>query len=217
MVGFSHSRNKMVDEQIIDRGIKDKRVLAAMRNVERHRFIDEGLRHRAYRDFPLPIGQQQTISQPYIVALMTQILELKGYERVLEIGTGSGYQAAVLAELCEKVFTVERDQFLGKKARKILDKLGYNNINIRIGDGSIGWQEFAPYDGIIVTCGAPMIPQTALHQLRENGKMVIPVGDMNQQKLNIITKKDGRYTVEEDCACAFVPLIGENGWNYEIS
>ncbi|NVM04391.1 MAG: protein-L-isoaspartate(D-aspartate) O-methyltransferase [Candidatus Helarchaeota archaeon] len=217
MINFSHAREKMVLEQIEKRGIKDSRVLAAMKKVERHKFVDEGLQDRAYKDSPLPIGQSQTISQPYIVALMTEKLELKENEKVLEIGTGSGYQAAVLAELCEKVFSIERDPFLAKRARKTLDELGYGNIIIKVSDGTLGWKEFAPYDGIIVTAGAPMIPHNLLAQLRENGKLVIPVGDMHTQRLCVVTKKMGKYSTEEVCNCAFVPLIGVDGWSNEVS
>jgi len=217
MIKFYHAREKMVHEQIERRGIKDSRVIEVMKKVERHKFVDEGLQDRAYRDSPLPIGQSQTISQPYIVALMTEKLELKGDENVLEIGTGSGYQAAILAELCKKVFSIERDPFLAKRARKTLDELGYNNIVIKVNDGTLGWKEFAPYDGIIVTAGAPMVPHNLLGQLRENGKIVIPVGDMHTQRLCIVTKKRGRYSTEEVCNCAFVPLIGVNGWSDELS
>jgi protein-L-isoaspartate(D-aspartate) O-methyltransferase len=217
MVDYSRAREKMVDEQIKSRGIKDERVIEVMKKVERHRFVDEGLKDRAYKDFPLPIGQSQTISQPYIVALMTEKLELKGNEKVLEIGTGSGYQAAILAELCEKVFSIERDPVLARNSRKLLDEMGYHNIVIKVNDGTLGWKEYAPYDGIMVTAGAPMVPQSLLEQLRENGKLVIPIGDLHSQRLNVITKKRGRYSTEEVCGCAFVPLIGVEGWDYEIS
>ncbi len=215
MVNFSHAREKMVEEQIKGRGIKDTRVLEAMKKVERHKFVDEGLHHRAYTDSPLPIGKSQTISQPYIVALMVEKLELKGNEKVLEIGTGSGYLSAILSELCEKVFSIERDTFLAKRARKTLDELGYHNVIVKINDGTLGWKEFAPYDGIIVSAGSPMIPHNLLDQLRENGKLVIPVGDMHQQRLCAVTKKKGRYSTEEVCNCVFVPLIGTEGWNNE--
>jgi len=215
MTNFSHAREKMVEEQIKGRGIKDTRVLEAMKKVERHKFVDEGLHHRAYSDSPLPIGKSQTISQPYIVALMVEKLELKGNEKVLEIGTGSGYLSAILSELCEKVFSIERDTFLAKRARKTLDELCYHNVIVKINDGTLGWKEFAPYDGIIVSAGSPMIPHNLLDQLRENGKLVIPVGDMHQQRLCAVTKKKGRYSTEEVCNCVFVPLIGTEGWNNE--
>lgn len=217
MIKFYHAREKMVREQIERRGIKDSRVIEVMKKVERHKFVDEGLQDRAYKDSPLPIGQSQTISQPYIVALMTEKLELNGDENILEIGTGSGYQAAILAELCEKVFSIERDPFLAKRARKTLDELGYNNIVIKVNDGTLGWKEFAPYDGIIVTAGAPVVPHNLLEQLKENGKIVIPVGDMHAQRLCAVTKKRSRYSMEEVCNCAFVPLIGVNGWSDEVS
>lgn len=202
----------MVEEQLISRGIKDKRVLDAMGKVPRHIFIEEALRSRAYGDYPLPIGEKQTISQPYMVALMTEALELRGNEKVLEIGTGSGYQSAVLAELCDKVYSVERIKSLAIKAREHLDSLKYMNVAIKIFDGTYGWIEHAPYDAIIVTAGAPEIPQSLIDQLAISGRMVIPVGDEFSQVLVKVEKnKDGIKTTNI-CGCVFVKLVGNYGW-----
>lgn len=202
----------MVEEQLISRGIKDKRVLDAMGKVPRHIFIEEALRSRAYGDYPLPIGEKQTISQPYMVALMTEALELRGNEKVLEIGTGSGYQSAVLAELCDKVYSVERIKSLAIKAREHLDSLKYMNVAIKIFDGTYGWIEHAPYDAIIVTAGAPEIPQSLIDQLVISGRMVIPVGDEFSQVLVKVEKnKDGIKTTNI-CGCVFVKLVGNYGW-----
>lgn len=205
-------RKVMVEEQLISRGIKDKRVLDAMGKVPRQIFIEEALRSRAYGDYPLPIGEKQTISQPYMVALMTEALELRGNERVLEIGTGSGYQSAVLAELCDKVYSVERIKSLAIKAREHLDSLKYMNVAIKIFDGTYGWIEHAPYDAIIVTAGAPEIPQSLIDQLVISGRMVIPVGDEFSQVLIKVEKnKDGIRTTNI-CGCVFVKLVGNYGW-----
>lgn len=205
-------RKVMVEEQLISRGIKDKRVLDAMGKVPRHIFIEEALRSRAYGDYPLPIGEKQTISQPYMVALMTEALELRGNEKVLEIGTGSGYQSAVLAELCDKVYSVERIKSLAIKAREHLDSLKYMNVAIKIFDGTYGWIEHAPYDAIIVTAGAPEIPQSLIDQLVISGRMVIPVGDEFSQVLIKVEKnKDGIRTTNI-CGCVFVKLVGNYGW-----
>lgn len=205
-------RKVMVEEQLISRGIKDKRVLDAMGKVPRQIFIEEALRSRAYGDYPLPIGEKQTISQPYMVALMTEALELRGNEKVLEIGTGSGYQSAVLAELCDKVYSVERIKSLAIKAREHLDSLKYMNVAIKIFDGTYGWIEHAPYDAIIVTAGAPEIPQSLIDQLVINGRMVIPVGDEFSQVLVKVEKnKDGIKTTNI-CGCVFVKLVGNYGW-----
>lgn len=184
-------RQRMVDEQIIPRGITDTRVLNAMATVPRHLFVEDAMAANAYGDFPLPIGSGQTISQPYIVALMTQALQLKGDERVLEIGTGSGYQAAVLSRICEKVYTVERIDGLLGKARRIFDKLRYHNIISRIDDGTTGWEDEAPFDAIIVTAGGPYIPQPLLDQLADPGRMIIPVGEHGYQELKLVVKEDG--------------------------
>ncbi len=202
----------MVKTQLIPRGIKDQRVLDAMLKVPRHLFVEEALRGEAYNDHPLPIGHKQTISQPYIVALMTQALELKGPEHTLEIGTGSGYQTAILAELCEKVYTVERIRPLLEQARKKLWELGYTNILFKAFDGTLGWEEYAPFDAIIVTAGAPRVPQPLLDQLADGGRLVIPVGGKFSQDLIKITKKNGDIVQKNLGGCRFVDLIGVHGW-----
>lgn len=210
---YDNARDIMVEEQLINRGIKDKRVLNAMGKVPRHLFIEEALRSRAYGDYPLPIGEKQTISQPYMVALMTESLQLKGNEKVLEIGTGSGYQSAVLAELCDKVYSVERIKSLAVKARERLNSLDYMNVAVKIFDGTYGWIEYAPYDAIIVTAGAPEIPQPLVNQLAISGRMIIPIGDEFSQTLVRVEKnKDGIITTNI-CGCVFVKLIGDFGWN----
>ncbi|MGQ9700983.1 MAG: protein-L-isoaspartate(D-aspartate) O-methyltransferase [bacterium] len=206
----------MVKEQIIARGIKDERVIDAMLRVPRHLFVDKTYYHQAYNDYPLPIGCNQTISQPYMVAVMTELLELKGNESVLEIGTGSGYQTAILALLCVRVFTVERISELSFRARKTLSELGFNNINFLVGDGSLGWQEFAPYDGIIVTAGAPEMPRLLVNQLADNGKMVVPIGGEHYQTLNLIKKHKGSILRKQLFECSFVPLLGKEGWGNEF-
>jgi protein-L-isoaspartate(D-aspartate) O-methyltransferase len=205
-------RERMVKEQIIARGITDERVIDAMMRVPRHLFVDKTYYHQAYNDYPLPIGNGQTISQPYMVAAMTELLELKGNESVLEIGTGSGYQTAILALLCARVFTIERISELSLRARKILNELGFNNINFLVGDGSLGWPDFAPYDGIIVTAGAPDIPRPLIDQLAERGRMVIPIGGEYFQTLNVIKKHKGSIMRKELFECTFVPLVGKEGW-----
>jgi protein-L-isoaspartate(D-aspartate) O-methyltransferase len=202
----------MVQEQLVARGIKDKRVLDAMMKVPRHLFVEEGLWHQAYGDFPLPIGQGQTISQPYIVALMTEALQLTGDDKVLEIGTGSGYQGAILAELTNQVFSIERISSMASKARKILDELGYANVLIRVSDGTLGWQEEAPFAGIIVTAGAPEIPSTLVQQLEVRGRLVIPVGDEYSQTLLKVVKQEKGYKEEGLGGVRFVKLIGDHGW-----
>lgn len=209
---FALARRKMVQEQLVARGIKDKRVLDAMMKVQRHLFVEEGLWHQAYGDFPLPIGEGQTISQPYIVALMTVALNLKGDEKVLEIGTGSGYQAAVLAELTKQVFSIERIGPMASKARKILDAMGYADALIRVSDGTLGWKEEAPFDGIIVTAGAPEIPPALVQQLGVRGRLVIPVGDEYTQTLFKVVKKEKGYKREDLGGVRFVKLIGDHGW-----
>lgn len=206
-------RERMVKEQIIARGIKDNRVIEAIKKVPRHLFVDKTYYHQAYNDYPLPIGQDQTISQPYMVAAMTEILELKGSEKVLEVGTGSGYQTAILALLCSKVYSIERISDLTRKARLKLDKLGFRNINLVVGDGSLGWPDYAPYTGIMVTAGAPEIPNTLINQLNENGRLVIPVGDEYSQILNLVKKHKGRIYRKEFFGCTFVPLVGKIGWH----
>ncbi|MCK4250440.1 protein-L-isoaspartate(D-aspartate) O-methyltransferase [candidate division WOR-3 bacterium] len=206
-------RERMVKEQIIARGIKDNRVIEAMKKVPRHLFVDKTYYHQAYNDYPLPIGHDQTISQPYMVAAMTEILELKGNEKVLEIGTGSGYQTAILALLCSKVYSIDRISELTRKARLKVDNLGFKNINLIVGDGSLGWPDYAPYTGILVTAGAPEIPNTLIEQLDENGRLVIPVGNEFSQILNLVKKHKGRIYRKEFFGCTFVPLIGKSGWH----
>ncbi len=202
----------MVDELVAGRGIKDERVIKAMRKVPRHEFLPEALRAAAYGDHALPIGEGQTISQPYMVALMTELLELTGGERVLEIGTGSGYQAAVLAELCSKVYTVERIKGLAVRARETLDRLGYRNVAIKVYDGTYGWKEMAPFDAIMVTAGAPDIPAPLMEQLAVNGRMVIPVGERYSQTLIKAVKTPSGVVTQRGIPCVFVPLIGNKGW-----
>ena len=209
---FVLSRKRMVSEQLVSKGINDKRVLAAMLKVPRHLFVEEGLWHQAYGDFPLPIGEGQTISQPYIVALMTEALHLTGGERVLEIGTGSGYQTAILAELTPSVFSIERINTMAARARKVLDALGYAHVLIRIGDGTRGWAEEAPFTAIIVTAGAPEIPTSLVEQLAVGGRLVIPVGDEFSQNLLSVTKKEKGFREDNLGGVRFVKLIGDLGW-----
>jgi len=209
---FKEKRKRMVKEQLIRRGIHDERVLNAMRKVPRHLFVSQDLVDEAYNDYPLPIGYGQTISQPYMVALMTEALELKEDDKVLEIGTGSGYQTAILAELCKEVYTIERILPLLERAKEILKKLGYTNIHFKAGDGTLGWPENKPYDAIIVTAGAPKIPQPLLDQLAEGGRLVIPVGDRFSQELIKVTKVEGEFIRENLGGCRFVDLIGIHGW-----
>ncbi len=212
MINYEKERTRMVEEQIIARGVKDERVLAAMRKVPRHEFLPEGIRGMAYQDSALPLGEAQTMSQPYMVALMTELLELTGAERVLEIGTGSGYQAAVLSELCEKVYTVERIKMLADRARQSLDRLGYRSVAIKVYDGTYGWKEMAPFDAIMVTAGAPDVPAPLVEQLKEGGRMVIPVGERFGQMLLKIIKTPAGPVTERSIPCMFVPLIGNHGW-----
>ncbi|NOZ64107.1 MAG: protein-L-isoaspartate(D-aspartate) O-methyltransferase [Caldiserica bacterium] len=205
-------RKRMVEEQIKRRGIRDKRVIDAFLKVPRHEFVPPESKVEAYNDYPLPIGGGQTISQPYMVALMTELLRLKGNEKVLEIGTGSGYQTAILAELAGEVYTVERIESLLQRAKEILDRLGFKNIFYRVGDGTEGWREYSPFDGIIVTAASPKVSAPLLEQLREGGRLVIPVGERYSQDLVRITKKGERFKEENFGPCVFVPLIGEFGW-----
>ena len=209
---FERFRHRMVDEQLMARGIKDERVLAAMRKVPRHWFVEEALWDRAYGDHALPIGERQTISQPYMVSLMTEVLELRGAERVLEIGTGSGYQAAVLAELATKVYSIERIKSLAMKARSVLESLRYHNIVIKIFDGTYGWKDESPFDAIIVTAGAPKIPEPLLDQLKEGGRVAIPIGDQAIQVLHKVIKTPSGITDTPVTECVFVPLIGNHAW-----
>lgn len=214
---FKKQRQKMVDAQLRVRGIRDQRVLAAMEKVPRHLFVDGGLIDQAYNDNPLPIGERQTISQPYIVALMTEALSLTGKEKLLEIGTGSGYQTAILAELAGHVFSIERIASLAAVARRILDALHYFNVAIRVGDGTYGWREEAPFDGIIVTAGAPRIPKILVEQVTVGGRLVIPVGDRFSQELFCVTRLAEDVTdikKESLGGCRFVDLIGDYGWDH---
>lgn len=201
----------MVEAQLIARGISAPRVLEAFRKVPRHAFVPENMRGSAYEDCALPIGEGQTISQPYMVAIMTELLKLKGGEKVLEIGTGSGYQTALLAELCQKVYTMERIKALAQRAENILRGLGYNNVEYIVGDGTEGYPPQAPYDGILVTAGCPAIPPPLIDQLTEGGRLVVPVGERHLQTLIIATKEKGEIKVEESIGCVFVPLIGKFG------
>lgn len=206
-------RERMVQEQLLPRNITDSRTLDAMGSVPRHEFVDDAMRGKAYGDHPLPIGAGQTISQPYIVALMTQALQLTGIERVLEIGTGSGYQAAILSRLCDKVYTVERKNSLLARARKVFDRLHYINILSKLDDGTLGWPEQGPYDGIIVTAGGPKVPEPLIEQLGDPGRLVIPVGDQYIQELQLLEKTNDEIKVSVICDVRFVDLIGKHGWN----
>ena len=203
---FDQMRQQMLDEQIQARGVGDLRVLAAMRKVERHEFVPAAYKMLAYNDRPLPIGEGQTISQPYIVALMTELLGLTGKEKVLEIGTGSGYQAAILAELAGKVYTIEIICSLVQRAEKLLKQLGYKNIILKCADGYLGWQEHAPFDAIIVTCAPKEIPQALIEQLKDGGRMVIPVGSINQD-LQVLEKRNGQVKVKSIIPVRFVPMV----------
>lgn len=217
MAEFKQQREAMVSQQLWARGIHDERVLAAMQKVPREWFVLPEQRDASYADRALPIGCDQTISQPYMVALMTQELTLSGDERVLEIGTGSGYQTAVLAELCAEVYTIERIRDLSLRARSILDARGYENVHFLIGDGSKGWPEQAPFDRILTTAMAPEMPRTLFAQLSEGGVLVIPLGNEDRQMLQQIRKQDGKPVVRDVCACMFVKLIGGEGWLPEVS
>ena len=208
----ARERKRMVDEQLARRAITDGRVLDVMRRVPRHRFVEEALRDRAYGDHPLPIGDGQTISQLYMVAAMTQLLRLAGTEKVLEIGTGSGYQTAILAELARRVCSIERLPGLAGRARRILEELGYTNAVIRTGDGTYGWPDEAPFDRILVTAGAPAVPGPLVQQLAEGGRLVVPVGEAQSQTLHVVEKADGQMRTSIDCGCVFVRLVGRYGW-----
>lgn len=205
---FSSLQKKMVQEQLIPRGIKDLNVIRAFEKVPRHKFVSEKYLDSAYADHPLPIGAGQTISQPYMVALMSQCLELSGKERVLEVGTGSGYQAAILAELTQRVYSVERLTSLAQSAKIRLKDLGYQNIQIKVLDGTSGWPEFAPYDRIIVTAATPVIPEPLIEQLKVGGKLIIPLGGSFAQILTQVRKHKDKIETSEICGCVFVPLVG---------
>ncbi len=214
-MGFEELRDFMVRTQLIPREIKDERLLRAMRKVPRHLFVDESIQHKAYEDMALPIGEGQTISQPYMVAIMTELLELKGNEKVLEVGTGSGYQAAILAELSKEVYTVERFEALAQRAQEKFRFLGYVNIYVRVGDGTLGWPEEAPFDRIIVTAGTPRIPEPFIQQLSQGGIIVAPVGERFAQQLLKVKKSEGKLSEEYYTPCVFVPLVGRYGWDGE--
>jgi len=210
---FEIARKRMVQEQIIARGISSPRVIETLLKIPRHLFVQEAMADQAYNDGALPIGEKQTISQPFMVALMTELLELKPQDHVLEIGTGSGYQTAVLASLCRRVWTIERIRSLAMQARKVLDTLHLLNVNIKVGDGTLGWPEEAPFDAILVTAGAPAVPEALAEQLAPGGRLVIPVGnEANQTILRIRKEADGSLTRETGIGCRFVPLIGQQGW-----
>jgi len=202
----------MVETQLVRRGLGDPKVLAAMRKVPRHRFVDEALRDRAYGDHPLPIGESQTISQPFMVGLMSELLVLSGAEKVLEVGTGSGYQTAVLAELSRRVCSIERRAALAGAARALLEELGYTNVWVRVGCGALGWPDEAPFDRILVAASAPAVPPPLFEQLVEGGRLVLPLGDDSGQTLTIVEKTDGQMRTRAHSACMFVKLIGKYGW-----
>ncbi len=210
---FDSLRAEMVEKQLIQRGIHNPRVLDVMRRVPRHEFVTTELRHLAYRDCPLPIGDNQTISQPYIVALMTELVNLSGHERVLEVGTGSGYQAAVLCELAAQVYTLERFPRLAERAGRVLAELGYTNVEVHVGDGSQGLPDMGPYDAILVTAAAPALPGPLRSQLTERGgRMVLPVGDDRRQYLEVVTRMGNRWEIEQTIPVRFVPLVGRYGF-----
>ena len=209
---YSVARKRMIEQQLIPGGVRDPRVLKAMGKIPRHRFVEKGLEDQAYQDRPMTIGSGQTISQPLIVGMMTQALELKGHEKELEIGTGSGYQTAILAELAKKIYTIERLRDLSVTARKILYRFGYKNIEFRIGDGTLGWSEEAPFDAIIVTAGGPEIPSALKLQVAEGGRLLIPVGSTESQKMYLLKKTNGEWTTFVLSECRFVKLIGKEGW-----
>jgi protein-L-isoaspartate(D-aspartate) O-methyltransferase len=215
-MNFATARRRMVERHIQGRGITDPLVIEAMCQVPRHLFVEEALQGQAYSDYPLPIGEKQTISQPFTVALMTQSLQLRGGEKVLEIGTGSGYQAAVLARIASRVYTVERFPALARRARRVLDAIGANTVNIRLSDGTSGWEDEAPFDAIIITAGAPSIPSQYREQLAIGGRLVIPVGTLGTQVLKRVVRVGEKEYAEEDLLdCRFVPLVGRFGWEEE--
>jgi protein-L-isoaspartate(D-aspartate) O-methyltransferase len=202
----------MVEEQIIERGISDLRVIEAMRHVPRHEFVLPQDVNSAYVDSPVSIGEGQTISQPYMVALMTQTLQLKAKDRILEIGTGSGYQTAILAELCAEVYTIEKIKNLAERAEDTLQRLNYHNIKFKIGDGTQGWGEGVLFDAIMVTAASPAPLEHLLDELRQEGRMAIPIGDKHSQTLTLLTKSEHQIETKGICQCVFVPLLGEYGW-----
>jgi len=212
---YAGQRRKMVEEQILGRGIKDLSVMEVLSRVPRHLFVNSSLQHRAYGDCPLPIGENQTISQPYIVALMTQVLDLKGGERVLEIGTGSGYQTAILAELAAHVFTIERVKPLVKKTKELLEGLKYKNIVFKTFDGTYGWRDQSPFDAILISAATPSIPKSLIEQLADKGRLVAPVGERESQDLIVLNKNGNRVVERKIGSCKFVPLIGKFAWSEE--
>jgi len=209
---YQAKREQMVEYQIMNRGVKDQRVLAAMRNVPRHLFVPKDAQAYAYTDSPVRIGEGQTISQPYIVALMTELLDVHLDHRVLDVGTGSGYQAAILAELAAGVYSVERHPSLAETARRVIEKLGYQNITIVVGDGTLGYPPAAPFDRIIVAAASPDVPQALLEQLSEGGRLVIPVGTRYSQHLETWDRVGDEYISSSNISVVFVPLIGKQGW-----
>ena len=210
---YAGQRRKMVEEQILGRGIKDLSVMEVLSRVPRHLFVNSSLQHRAYGDCPLPIGENQTISQPYIVALMTQVLDLKGGERVLEIGTGSGYQTAILAELASHVFTIERVKPLVKKTKELLEGLKYKNIVFKTFDGTYGWRDQSPFDAILISAATPRIPKSLIEQLADKGRLVAPVGERESQDLIVLNKNGNKVMERKIGSCKFVPLIGKFAWS----
>lgn len=211
-MNFDEQRTRMVEEQLKARGLTDERLLAVFRKVERHRFVPPEVQPQAYTDHPLPIGAGQTISQPYIVALMVSLLHLQGHERVLELGTGSGYQTAIVAELALEIFSVERLPELLIPVQERLRALGYLNVRFRVGNGSLGWPEEAPFNAILVSAAAPDVPSPLLEQLADGGRMVIPIGSPQSQMLTHVEKRAGIIHRAEIANCVFVPLVGEHGW-----
>ncbi len=211
---FQRMKTSMIKNQLIARDINDPTVIRAFEAVDRHRFVPEHLQDMAYEDRPLPIGEGQTISQPYIVAFMTQSLDLENTDRVLEIGTGSGYQAAILAEIAAHVYTIEIIESLGNRAKAVLDKAGYDNVDVKIGDGFKGWPEHAPFDAVIVTCAPTDIPDPLKEQLADGGTLVIPVGQAGNQNLRLFKKKDGKLVEQESLPVRFVPMVDESGKTY---
>ena len=210
---YERERGQMVRDQIERRGLHERRLLTAFETVPRHLFVPEEYRYAAYEDGPLPIGFGQTISQPYIVALMTDFLSLKGNERVLEVGTGSGYQAAILGMLVEEVHTIEFIPELATRADNLLKELGMDNVHVHFGDGSLGWPELAPYQGILVAAAAPQVPKALLDQLEDGGRLVLPVGSRGMQILEIWERNGDKFDSKTETAVAFVPLRGEQGWD----
>jgi protein-L-isoaspartate(D-aspartate) O-methyltransferase len=211
-MNYAEARAQMVQHQLAERGITNPHVLQAMDEIPRELFVSEDYRKDAYNDGPLPIGNEQTISQPYIVALMTQLLKLQGHERVLEIGTGSGYQTAILAKLAKEVWSIEMHPELSTQAKSVLDTLGINNVHLKVGDGTLGWPENAPYDAMMVTAGSPQMPEPLLQQLTLEGHIVIPLGWRSDQELEHWQRQGGAWHIERITGVRFVPLMGKWGW-----